>query len=68
MCFNPSAGHVWYSLLDKNVNPKNPKSNGTVVVKMLLDQLVWAPAFSCVFFAFMCCLEVEPLHPHAHVI
>ena len=53
------AGHLWYTLLDKNVYPKRPKSNRAVVVKMLLDQLAWAPVFSCVFFTFMCCLEVS---------
>lgn len=56
------VGHLWYTTLDKNVFPKAPKSNKAVVSKMLLDQVAWAPFFSCVFFAFMCCLEGRPQH------
>lgn len=54
------VGHLWYTTLDKNVFPEAPKSNKAVVSKMLLDQLAWAPVFSCVFFGFMCCLEGRP--------
>lgn len=54
-----NAGHLWYTTLDKLVMPDNPKSNAAVVSKMLLDQLTWAPAFTMVFFTFMCCLEVS---------
>jgi protein Mpv17 len=57
------AGHVWYTTLDRNVMPEDPKSNQAVVSKMLLDQLVWAPAFSCVFFAFINILDVRPSYP-----
>ena len=38
--------------------PKNPKSNRAVVLKMLCDQVVWAPFFSCVFFTFIYMLQV----------
>ena len=56
-----NAGHWWYTTLDKTVAPDNPKSNRAVVLKTALDQLVWAPFFTCVFFTFMCCLEVSLL-------
>jgi len=56
------VGHLWYATLDKNVFPEAPKSNKAVVSKMLLDQLAWAPFFSCIFFGFMCCLEGRPQH------
>ena len=51
-------GHVWYTLLDGKVFPNEPTSNRAVVAKMLLDQLIWAPFFSCVFFLFTNVLAV----------
>ncbi len=57
-------GHVWYTLLDGNVFPKEPTSNRAVVCKMLLDQLLWAPFFSCVFFVFTNVLAVRQTTPH----
>jgi protein Mpv17 len=50
---------VWYNILDKNVMPEDPTCNKAVVLKMLLDQLVWAPFFSCIFFTFLHTLEVS---------
>lgn len=52
------AGHVWYTTLDKNVLPNEPTSNKAVVAKMLVDQLIWAPFFSCCFFLFTNTLAV----------
>ncbi|KAK9917307.1 hypothetical protein WJX75_002997 [Coccomyxa subellipsoidea] len=54
------VGHVWYTFLDKNIMPKEPTSNKAVVLKMLADQLLWAPFFSCVFFAFTNTLAGHP--------
>ncbi|KAK9803863.1 hypothetical protein WJX73_010251 [Symbiochloris irregularis] len=54
------VGHVWYSLLDKWVMPHRPKSNKAVVLKMLADQVLWAPIFSCVFFVFVYLLQGRP--------
>jgi protein Mpv17 len=54
------VGHVWYTTLDEHVWANKPKSNRAVLTKMLLDQLVWAPFFSCVFFAFIGTLEGRP--------
>ena len=55
------AGHVWYNFLDAMVMPKHPKSNKAVVLKMLADQVLWAPFFSCVFFTFIYALQVSSL-------
>jgi len=53
-------GHCWYSTLDKNVMPEDPKSTKAIIMKTGLDQLVWAPFFSCVFFTFIRTLEGHP--------
>ena len=53
------VGHVWYTLLDGKVFPQEPTSNRAVVCKMLLDQILWAPFFSCVFFLFTNVLAVR---------
>ncbi|CAK0787179.1 hypothetical protein CVIRNUC_010395 [Coccomyxa viridis] len=54
------VGHVWYTLLDRKVFPNEPTSNRAVVCKMLADQLLWAPFFSCVFFVFTNVLAGHP--------
>lgn len=54
------TGHLWYTTLDHNVFPKDPTSTKAVVAKTVLDQLLWAPAFSCVFFAFVNSFEGRP--------
>jgi hypothetical protein len=53
-------GHLWYTALDRNVYPDDPKSTKAVVTKTALDQLLWAPAFSCVFFFFIHALDGHP--------
>jgi len=54
------VGHCWYTLLDKNVMPEDPKCPKAIISKMALDQLIWAPMFSCVFFTFIRTLEGHP--------
>ena len=44
-------GHQWYRLLDATVFPKDPQGTKAVLTKTALDQLVWAPVMTCVFFA-----------------
>lgn len=44
LCVLGPVGHTWYSWVDKHITK--------VVEKVALDQLVWAPIFTCVFFAF----------------
>jgi protein Mpv17 len=53
-------GHVWYTTLDRNVYPDDPKCTKAVLTKTALDQLLWAPAFSCVFFFFIHALDGHP--------
>ncbi|KAL0037064.1 hypothetical protein WJX77_011353 [Trebouxia sp. C0004] len=53
-------GHLWYTFLDSKVYPEDPKSNKAVISKMLCDQVLWAPFFSCVFFAVIKTLEGTP--------
>eukprot|EP01025_Chloroclados_australasicus_P023997 TRINITY_DN2416_c0_g1_i1.p1 TRINITY_DN2416_c0_g1~~TRINITY_DN2416_c0_g1_i1.p1 ORF type:complete len:301 (-),score=5.21 TRINITY_DN2416_c0_g1_i1:893-1714(-) len=45
-------GHVWYTTLDRFVMAEDSKSTKAVLVKTLLDQVLWAPMFCCVFFTF----------------
>lgn len=54
------AGHLWYTTLDSRVMPDAPTSTRAVLTKTALDQLLWAPAFSCVFFAFINILDGRP--------
>jgi len=53
-------GHCWYLTLDRNVMPETPTVPKAVIIKTLLDQLVWAPFFSCVFFTFNQTLQGHP--------
>lgn len=53
-------GHAWYRLLDKYVEPNNPTGTKAVLTKTALDQLLWAPAMTCIFFAFLKLLEGHP--------
>ena len=41
--------------------PEDPRRNNAVAAKMLLDQLLWAPVFSCVFFTFIHLLQARAL-------
>ncbi|EME26530.1 Protein SYM1 [Galdieria sulphuraria] len=45
--------HVWYQFLDKHILATAPKSFRAVVAKTMMDQLLWAPVFTSVFFAYL---------------
>eukprot|EP00891_Asterochloris_glomerata_P008929 jgi/Astpho2/8929/Aster-02611 len=53
-------GHQWYRLLDATVYPKDPQGTKAVLTKTALDQLVWAPVMTCIFFAVLKTLEGHP--------
>jgi protein Mpv17 len=53
-------GHWWYTVLDKYVEPQDPKSTKAVLIKTAADQLIWAPVMTCVFFAVLKSLEGHP--------
>lgn len=44
------VGHLWYQVLDRHVYPENPTSTRAVLIKTALDQLVWGPLMTLVFF------------------
>jgi len=44
--------HVWYELLDSKV-PGVSSSPGTVVTKMVLDQALWAPLNTLIFYSYL---------------
>lgn len=54
------VGHLWYRFLDGTVFPEAPTSNKAVLSKTALDQFVWGPAMTVVFFAFLKTLEGRP--------
>lgn len=54
------VGHLWYQVLDRHVYPENPTSTRAVLIKTALDQLVWGPLMTLVFFAFLKTLEGHP--------
>ena len=45
---------------DARVCPGAPRSTQAVLLKTAADQLLWAPAMTCVFFAFLKTLEGHP--------
>lgn len=46
-------GHYWYGFLDKTIMVKAPTSAAAVFSKTAIDQVLWAPIFTSVFFASM---------------
>ncbi|GMH40368.1 hypothetical protein BSKO_08272 [Bryopsis sp. KO-2023] len=49
--------YAFYTNLDKFVFPNDRFSTKTVITKVVIDQCVWAPSFTCVFYAFMKAME-----------
>lgn len=49
--------HVWYQFLDKHIVATAPKSFRAIVAKTCMDQLVWAPVFTSVFFAYFLAIQ-----------
>ena len=47
-------------MLDKYVEPEDPRSTKAVLLKTAADQIVWAPVMTCVFFAVLKSLEGHP--------
>lgn len=53
-------GHLFYKTLDERVSPDNPTHPSTILAKTAIDQLVWAPSMTVVFFVFLRLLEGQP--------
>lgn len=46
-------GHYWYGFLDRSIMTKAPTSAAAVATKTAIDQILWAPIFTSMFFASM---------------
>ena len=44
---------MWYQFLDKVVMPDNSSSTNAIVTKMVLDQAIWAPLNTALFYAYL---------------
>ena len=54
------SGHLWYTLLDTRVMPEKSTSPEAIVAKMALDQALFAPVFTAVFYAALTAMEGRP--------
>ncbi len=59
-CFlDGPVGHTFYKLLDDKVGSRDDQSNpATILTKTAIDQLIYAPIMTVVFFVFLRFLEV----------
>lgn len=46
-------GHYWYGFLDRTIMVKAPTSAAAVMSKTAIDQILFAPVFTSVFFGSM---------------
>lgn len=53
-------GHYWYGFLDKTVMASAPTSATAVFTKTAIDQVLWAPIFTSVFFGSMKVMDGKP--------
>lgn len=52
--------HFWYKMLDDSVLPSRPKSVMAIVLKIVLDQLIFGPVFLIVFWFSLKTFEGRP--------
>jgi protein Mpv17 len=53
-------GHFYYGALDRGVLQHAPKSARSVVAKVAVDQLLFAPVCTAAFYAYKCAAEGRP--------
>lgn len=53
-------GHYWYGFLDRSIMAAAPKSAVAVASKTAIDQILWAPIFTSVFFGSMKAMDGKP--------
>lgn len=53
-------GHYWYGFLDRTIMTHAPTSAKAVFSKTAIDQLMWAPIFTGVFFGSMKVMDGKP--------
>lgn len=54
------VGHYWYQFLDRNMFRRAPTSPAAIVAKVALDQFVFAPLSTFVFYAYLTAAAGEP--------
>lgn len=54
------VGHHWYRFLDTNVGVANPTAPRVIATKVGLDQFVFAPLSTFMFYAYLCSAEGRP--------
>mmetsp|Transcript_644 Transcript_644/g.1201 ORF Transcript_644/g.1201 Transcript_644/m.1201 type:complete len:186 (-) Transcript_644:658-1215(-) len=54
------VGHYWYGFIDKTIMPTKATSGIAVATKTAIDQILWAPIFTSVFYASMEALKGTP--------
>jgi len=47
------AGNAFYNWLDSNIEPDRPKTAQAVGKKILIDQLLYAPLFTCILYSYL---------------
>jgi protein Mpv17 len=53
LCLHGPIGHYWYGFLDRSIMVSAPTSAAAVFSKTAIDQILWAPIFTSVFFGSM---------------
>lgn len=53
-------GHYWYGFLDRSIMAKAPTSALAVATKTAIDQILWAPIFTSMFFGSMKLMDGKP--------
>lgn len=53
-------GHVWYGMLDRTIMVANPTSAAAVATKTAVDQILFAPVFTSMFFGAMKAMDGKP--------
>ncbi|KAK9811885.1 hypothetical protein WJX72_011789 [[Myrmecia] bisecta] len=54
------SGHYWNLFLDRVIMPHRPHSMAAVVAKMAVDQLLFCPLGTCIFFSYLKLVEGRP--------
>lgn len=53
LCLHGPIGHFWYNFLDRSIMTAAPTSAAAVATKTAVDQILFAPIFTSMFFGAM---------------
>ena len=53
-------GHFYYGALDAHVQQHAPRTARAVLTKVAIDQLLFAPVCTAIFYAYKCAAERRP--------